>query len=99
MAEYFDVDPAARAPCICACCGWDVESKQGCQCPECHECGEQGNPRCYEDPCCGGHNMEYNEIQKYGMAKRREMDEQDRKQAQAQMEDEQRAKELVRAYL
>jgi hypothetical protein len=105
MADYFDVDPAATQLCICACCGWDVESEQGCQCPECPTCGEQGNPRCYEssqDPDGSsnpdGHNMDYNDIQQYGVRKRQEMDAAERKQAEEQMEEEERARKLLEEF-
>lgn len=30
----------------CACCGRDPAE---CICPECPDCGEHGNPRCYEE--------------------------------------------------
>jgi hypothetical protein len=98
MADYFDVDPAATAPCICRCCGYDVEGEPGCQCPACHQCGAKGDPGCYGRlEGVPDHNMEFNEIQSYGLAKRRDMDREDQKQAQAQVDDERRARELLAA--
>jgi hypothetical protein len=36
----------------CAVCGNGVED---CCCPECHVCGEQGNPKCYKPLKCEEH--------------------------------------------
>jgi hypothetical protein len=45
-----DIEAAAGADTPCQVCGQWPDS---CICPECPSCGEQGNPRCYEDCGCG----------------------------------------------
>jgi hypothetical protein len=48
-------------PCAVCCC--DVAD---CCCPECSECGEQGNPKCYErylGEGQGGHGLKLNKEQ------------------------------------
>ena len=35
-------------PCICEICCQDVDADE-CICPECPECGSQGDPKCYEE--------------------------------------------------
>lgn len=96
MADYFDVDPAATAPCICACCGHDVEGEPGCQCPECPKCGEQGNPACYGAANgAQGHGLKFTKAQLAGQAKRQEQDKTDAEQFHEQLEDEELARKLL----
>jgi len=55
----------------CGCCGRDVESDSalyGCICDECSECGEVGNPQCYEH-----HGLRYSLRQIVSRDNRREL--------------------------
>jgi len=54
----------------CPCCGHDVTD---CICPECPNCGEQGNPRCYSPQRVheGKPPMEYNHEQLIGQTRMR----------------------------
>jgi hypothetical protein len=61
------IDEAAGADQPCAVCCMDVAD---CCCPECSVCGEQGNPRCYEQSTKGdgftvgsGHGLKLNKEQ------------------------------------
>lgn len=65
-----DIERAAGGAECCECCGHDPED---CICPECLVCGEQGNPKCYEDanfrqckPGCSVPPLSYNRQQRLG---------------------------------
>jgi hypothetical protein len=64
LDRYLTTEPD---PGPCEVCGYDIDNN--CVCPECDNCGDIGNPECYEK-----HGMVRTQEQVEGKAKREKLD-------------------------